>query len=83
MSGPGSSNARAFGMDSRVEGSSPSPRPDILCFKNFDTFSRIYICESKMNAVSRAQLPFTISTLQTYIYIYIYVYMYICTYTYK
>ena len=48
---------RAFGMDLKVEGSSPL-RSRYFLSQNFDNFTRISVCESKMNAGARAQLTF-------------------------
>ena len=42
---------------------------DIFCLKNFDTFTRISVCVSKMNAVACAQLTVQMSTLfKKYLY---------------
>ena len=53
MSGPIAQVVRAFGMNPKVGGSSPSGR-DIFCLKNFDTFTGASVRVSKMNAVATA-----------------------------
>ena len=46
-------------------GGSPPLGRDIFCLKIFDTFSKSYVHESKMNAASRAQLTFRMLSIQT------------------
>ena len=48
---------RVFGMNTKMGFESPSGR-DILFLKNFDTFRKTSVRESKMNADARAQLSF-------------------------
>ena len=58
----------AVGMYPKVGFESPLGR-NIFFLKNFDTFTRRSACESKMNAVARAQLKFQkLTLLQIYRY---------------
>ena len=62
ISGPDSSNGYSIWHESEGwEFESPAGR-SIFYLKNFDTFTRISDCESKMNAVVRVQLTFQILT---------------------
>ena len=54
---------RAFGMNPKVGGSSPSQVETFSVLKNFDTFTRTSVRVSKMNVVVRAQLTFQMLTL--------------------
>ena len=69
MSGPDSSNGWSIRHESEGWGfESPSGR-DIFCLNNVDTFTRMSVSVSKMNAVAREQLTFQMLTLlQKYLY---------------
>ena len=54
---------RAFGMNPKVGGSSPSQVETFSLSKNFHIFIRTSVGVSKMNAVARAQLAFQMLTL--------------------
>ena len=54
MSGPESSNVRAFGMNPRAEDSSPSQVETFSVSKTFDIFTTTSVRVSEMNAVVRA-----------------------------
>ena len=58
MSGPDSSNSLSIQNESEGWGFESLSDRDIFCLENFDTFTRISVCVSKMNAVARALLTF-------------------------
>ena len=63
MSGPDSANGKGIQHESEDWGFDSLSGRDIFCLKNFDTFTRISVWESRMNAVARAQLTFQMLTL--------------------
>ena len=67
MSGPDCSNGQSIGHESKEWGFGSLSDQDILCLKNIDTFSRIPVRVSKINAVVHAQLTFKmLNLLQKY-----------------
>ena len=63
MLGPDSSRDKSLRHESEDWVFESSSGRNIFCLKNFDTFTRIFVRVSKMNAVARAQLTCQMLTL--------------------